>query len=186
MLFGIVAAAPAARATLIGQTVTVGLTDGGSLALSDTVVVGAGPELAPGDGSQIGGVLLPNERVDVGAEQVVLTLEEGAPNGTTGYPAGTHYLLSNLVFFDAPTALVGVNVLASNVSNLSPATVSFTSSTVSVALDTLVIGDIPGIDVGTLTLELQFQVVPEPAAAALLATGLATFGCVARRGRRPA
>ena len=37
-----------AHATLIGQSVSVALTDGGSLDASDVVVVGAGAEIGPG------------------------------------------------------------------------------------------------------------------------------------------
>ena len=60
-------AGQSAEATLIGQSVSVTLGDGGSLLHDDVVTVGSGVELSAGDGSDIGTVLLPKETIDIGA-----------------------------------------------------------------------------------------------------------------------
>jgi hypothetical protein len=169
----------ASHATLIGQNVSVTLTDGGSLDASDSVLVGAGTEIAPGDGSSIGALLLPNESIDLGAFTIAVVLEEGAPDGTTGYPSGTHYLF---LFTDPSLVISSVSVALSNVTGVALGSqVTFGSDFVSLLVDTLVIGDIPNaVDVGTVTLELGL-IVPEPATLVLLATAAA---CALRRRTR--
>ena len=179
----VVALAPArVGATLVGQLVGVSLGDGGALALFDAVVVAEpGAEITPGDGSEIGGVLLPSESIDIGEQGVVLVLEEGAAGGATGYPAGTVLLLSNLVFFDVETRIVGVTVSTGNITNF--AGVSFTDDSLTVPLDALVIGDLPGVDIGSITIDLEVEIVPEPTGAALVA-GLALLALAKRRSLR--
>jgi len=171
-----------ALSSLIGQTVGVNLTDGGSLSLSQNVVVTTSAEITPGDGSSIGGVLLPTESVDIGAQSIALSLEEGAPGGSTGYPSGTHFTFSNLVFFGQSTEIIGIHVTTTNLSDLG--VVSFTGDSVTVPIDTVKIGDIPGIDVGSLTIALDVVTVPEPATALLLAGGIVLLGCVRRARAR--
>jgi hypothetical protein len=168
-----------AQSTLIGQTVGVDLTDGGTLSLSQSVVVvSSGPEIKPGDGSPIGGALLPTESVDIAAQSITVSLEEGAPGGATGYPKGTNFTFSNLVFFDEPTEIVGINVTSANLTNV--AGITFTGNSVTVPVDALKIGDIPGIDVGSLTISLETMVVPEPATGALVIAGFVVLGCMSR------
>ncbi|HKE12144.1 MAG TPA: PEP-CTERM sorting domain-containing protein [Myxococcota bacterium] len=170
-----------AWSTLIGQTVGVSLTDGSTLSHTQNVVVSTGAEINPGDGSPIGGVLLPTESVDIAAQSITLSLEEGAPGGATGYPSGTHFTFSNLVFSDEPTEIVGIHVMTTNLTNLTG--VTFTGDSVTVPVDAVKIGDIPGIDVGSLTVALEVMAVPEPSTGALVIAGLVALGC-ARRGRR--
>lgn len=162
-----------AHATLIGQSVNVTLTDGGSLDASDVVVVSAGAEIAPGDGSTVGALLLPNEVIDLGAFTIEVALEEGAANGTTGYPSGTRYRFSNLSFSDPSLFISGVNLSLVNVSGVALGSeVTFGAHFVSLLIDTLVIGDIPNaVDVGQVTLTLEVVAVPEPGSLALLASG---------------
>jgi hypothetical protein len=172
----------AARSTLVGQTVGVSLTDGGSLSLSQSVVVTPSPEITPGDGSPIGGVLLPTESVDIGAQSIAISLEEGAAGGATGYPTGTHYTFSNLVFFGQSTEIVGIHVTTTNLTNLG--SVTFTGDSVTVPIDTVKIGDLPppAIDVGSMTIALDVVTVPEPATGALVTAGIVLLG-YAMRGR---
>lgn len=171
-----------ALSSLIDQTVGVSLTDGGSLSLSQNVVVASSAEITPGDGSPIGGVLLPTESVDIGAQSIALSLEEGAPGGSTGYPSGTHFTFSNLVFFGQSTEIIGIHVTTTNLSDLGA--VSFTGDSVTVPVDTVKIGDIPGIDVGSLTIALDMVTVPEPATGLLVAGGIVLLGCVRRARAR--
>lgn len=178
--------ASAAEATLIGQSVTVTLGDGGSLLYDDTVTVGGGIELAPGDGSEIGTVLLPSERIDIGATSILLTLEEGVPGGGTGYPSGTAYVFTNLVFFGQDTAITGVSLTPTNITGISIGNLAFTATTLRVPLDALAIGEIPGVDTGTLQIDLTFTVVPEPGTASLAAAGLFALAWRARATRRAA
>jgi len=162
-----------AHATLIGQSVSVALTDGGSLDASDVVVVGAGAEIGPGDGSAVGALLLPNESIDFGAFTIDVALEEGAANGTTGTPIGTRYRFSNLSFSDPSLIISGVSLALVNVSGVVLGSeVTFGGDFVSLLIDTLVIGDIPNaVDVGRVTLTLEVVAVPEPGTLALLAGG---------------
>lgn len=162
-----------AQATLIGQSVSVALIDGGSLDASDVVLVGAGAEIAPGDGSAVGALLLPNESIDLGAFTIEVVLEEGAANGTTGTPSGTRYRFSNLSFSDPSLAISGVSLALVNVSGVVLGSeVSFGGDFVSLLIDTLVIGDIPNaVDVGRVTLTLEVVAVPEPGTLVLLAGG---------------
>ena len=174
----------AARSSLIGQTVGVSLTDGGSLSLSQDVVVGSGPEIKPGDGSSIGGRLLPLESVEIGAQRITLSFEEGAPGGSSGFPSGTHYTFSKLVFFDVPTEIVGIHVTTTNLTDLG--TVTFTGDSVTVPVVTVKIVDIPppAIDVGSVTIALDVVAVPEPSTGVLLAAAILAIGCARRaRGR---
>jgi hypothetical protein len=174
-----------AGATLVGQTVTVTLTDGATLDAMDSVLVGPGPEITPGDGSQIGTLLLPTEQIDIQDQALVLDLEEGAPGGLTGYPAGSAYVFSNLVS-NVPTRIVGVTVTPTNITNLTSADVGFTDDSVTVPLDQLVIGEIPGVNTGSLSIAIQFQVVPEPAISVLLLGAFTTLaaGSLIRSPRR--
>src|SRR5215472_742603 len=159
-----------AWSTLSGQTVGVSLTDGSTLSHTQNVVVSTSAEINPGDGSPIGGVLLPTESVDIAAQSITLSLEEGALGGATGYPSGTHFTFSNLVFSDEPTEIVGIHVMTTNLTNLTG--VTFTGNSVTVPVDAVKIGDIPGgIDVGSLTVALDMMVVPEPSTGALVIAG---------------
>jgi hypothetical protein len=169
------------HASMIGQTLGVQLTDGGTLDESDSVVAGAGPEITPGDGSNIGMLLLPNESIDFTDFAIEVTLEEGASGGSTGYPTGTRYVFSDLSFGDPSLVIAAVTVTLDNVSggDLSPE-VTFTNRSVTLFIDTLVIEEIPGaVDVGRVTLSLA--VIPEPGTFALCAFGLAALAALRRR-----
>ena len=178
--------AGAAHASLIGQSVTVALTDGGSLFHDDDVTVGAGIELAPGDGSDIGNFLLPTERIDIGATSILLALEEGLPGGGTGYPSGTAYVFTNLAFFGQATAITGVTLTTSNITGISVGNLTFSATSLRVPIDVLLVGEIPGIDTGTLQIDLTFAAVPEPGTALLAAAGVLVLAWRARAAQRNA
>jgi len=174
----------ASRASLVGESISVALTDAGALDLSQGVVVVAGPEITPGDGSQIGGVLLPNESVDIGDSAITVSLEEGNANHGTGFPAGTRYVFSGL-YFGPNTGIVDVDVQLDNVSGVSLGSeVTFTPSSVTLFVDDLTIGSVPNaVDVGDVTLSLM---LPEPGAGSASAVAVAAVLARGRRGARRA
>jgi hypothetical protein len=178
-------AALPAHATLVGQIVTVALTDGGSLSLADSVAVGAGAEITPGDGTNIGGAMLPNEAVDLSAFSILIRLEEGLAGGATGYPLGTRLEFTSLVFSDPSLRITGVTVTLGNISGVTlGAQVVFTGNSVSLFIDTLTIGELPNaVDVGTVRLDLTVASVPEPHAAWLLALAGSGLLALGTRGR---
>lgn len=173
-------AATSADAALVGSAL-VRLTDGAALDASDTVAIGAGVEISAGDGSNIGAVLLPSESLDLGALTIEVFLEEGAVDGTTGYPAGTEIVFSNLDFGDPPLEIVDVGVEVVNITGIALGSgIAFTADSVSVRVDTLGIGEIAGaIDVGTIRLTLVVEPVPEPGPGSL-----ALVAMTALAGRR--
>ena len=115
-------AAPAANATLIGDSVTATLSspngivgDSTPINESDTVSVGGGIEISAGDGSNIGNWMLPgggslglpldSEFIDFQASSILVRVVSGSagsgPNGdiapfVTGYETGAQYIFSGL------------------------------------------------------------------------------------------
>lgn len=178
------ATAPEAHATVLGSSVPIDLlSPGNSLALSDTVVVGAGPEILPADGSNIGSVLLSTYFIDLDTDQIVVRLEEGAPGGLTGFAAGAQLVFSDL-YAGTGLGISGVSVMLDNVTNLALGDgIGFNARTVFLAIDDLVIGEIPGIDFGTVTLDFTTAVPAPPALPLLLSALLGSWG-IRRATRR--
>jgi hypothetical protein len=162
-----------ADASLVG-TALVRVSDGASLDLSDAVGIGAGPEITPGDGSNIGALLLPSESIDLGGFTIELLLEEGAVDGTTGYPAGTRFIFADLDFGDPALEIVDIGVELVNISGVALGSeITFTGHSIAVRVDNLGIGEIAGaVDVGTIRLNLEVTQVPEPSSFALSALGM--------------
>ena len=173
-----------ADASLVG-TALVRISDGGSLDASDDVGIGAGPEIVPGDGSNIGALLLPSESIDLGGFTIELLLEEGAVDGTTGYPAGTRVVFANLDFGDPTLEIVAIGVELVNISGVALGSeITFTGHSIAVRVDTLAVGEIAGaIDVGAIRLNLEVAQVPEPGSLAL-ATLAMTLLASGRQFRR--
>lgn len=157
--------------------------EGGPLDVTDFVAIGAGPEITPGDGSAIGALLLPSESVDLGGFAIELVVEEGASDGSAGYPVSTRFEFSALDFGAPHLGIVGVSLQLDN-ATLDPAAVSFTSDSVTVYVDALGIGEIPAaVDVGSVTLLLEVEDVPEPASALASAAALAALAGLRLRNR---
>jgi hypothetical protein len=185
LALGVLLLLPApADASLMG-TAQVRVTDGASLDVSDDVAIGVGAEITPGDGSNIGALLLPGESIDLGGFTIDLVLEEGADDGTTGYPAGTQIVFANLDFGDPTLGIVGIGVELVNISGVALGSeITFTGNSIAVRVDTLGIGGIAGaIDAGTIRLDLEVAQVPEPGSFALAALGMTLL--VGGRALRP-
>jgi len=162
-----------ANASIVG-TAQIRVTDGASLDVSDDVAIGVGPEITPGDGSNIGALLLPSESIDLGGFTIELRLEEGAVDGTTGYPVDTRFIFANLDFGDPALEIVAIGVDLANISGVALGSeINFTGHSIAVRVDTLGIGEIAGaVDVGTIRLNLEVTQVPEPGSFALSALGM--------------
>lgn len=183
VLLACLALPPVAGAVLQG-TAEVRLHEepGGPLDVTDGIAIGAGPEITPGDGSAIGALLLPGESIDLGGFAIALAVEEGASDGATGYPPGTRFTFGALDFGDPQLGIAGVSLALDN-ATLDPAAVAFTRDSVTLFVDTLAIGEIPGaVDVAVVTLLLDVQDLPEADAAF---AGPLALAALLRLRRRP-
>lgn len=157
--------------------------EGGPLDVTDLVTIGAGPEITPGDGSAIGALLLPSESIDLGGAAIELVVEEGASDGSAGYPPNARFEFGGLDFGDPDLGIVGVTLALDN-TTLDAADVSFTRDSVTVYVDALGIGEIPAaVDVGSVTLLLDIADVPEPAVGLASAAALAALTGLRHRSR---
>lgn len=184
MLLASLVLPPAAGAVLQG-TAEIRLREdaGGPLDVTDDVEIVAGPEITPGDGSEIGALLLPSESIDLDGFTIALAVEEGASDGATGYPPGTRFSFGALDFGDPQLGIAGVTFTLDN-ATLDPAAVAFTRDSVTLFVDTLVIGEIPAaVDVGVVTLLLDVQDLPEADAAFAGPLALAALLRLRRRFR---
>ncbi len=170
-------AAGPARAVVAGSTVGLELVSpGDGILLLDDVVVGMGPEIAPGDGSEIGSVLLSTEFIDLSVDRITLRIEEGLPGGSTGYANNARFVFNDLY---AGTGL-GIDTLTPSYENISGVSILSNKVRVEVFIDDALIGDQTGIDFGTIILDFT-TAVPEPGAAFLCLFALAALGARMRR-----
>jgi PEP-CTERM motif len=170
-----------AVATLIGQSLTVELisSNDGNLHLSDSLTAAGGGDILPDDGSAIGSILLSTEFIDLGTaggDRIVIGLEEGVSGGLTGYGDQARYVVSGL-YGGLGFIISGISVTTANITGVSWA---FDDHSVTVFIDDLVIGEIAGIDSGSVTIDLT-TAVPEPATGALVLLGVTAFALGGRR-----
>jgi hypothetical protein len=178
----------------------------------DTVSVGAGKEISPGDATHIGGatiggsaLLLANEYVDANPNpisgtacsvlgsicvyQVVLGLEAGAGD-QTGYGANAFYAFSDFAF-SPNSQVLGVTMDTIGISglgtlNTKQGQVTFVNGVITIPIGTLTMPSplCPGdVACGQVLLNLTVQAVPEPDTYALMGAGLGLLIVVGRRRR---
>ena len=189
-----------AKAELLGTDVTVTFQEPGFPDESDLVTVGAGPEISFLDGTNVGdNILLDYESIDVGDTSIIYNIQGGGdPHGTPGYTTTgfdplAQYVFSGLEPSGVPVDLVGVTVDLTDVIDVALGSeVFFTEDSVTLLVGTLGIADVVGgPDLGTITLNLQFEEqqqperIPEPASVLLCLIGgvCLALGYVCRRRR---
>lgn len=199
-----------AQAASFSNSVSVSLLAPGGT--TDGVVVNATPlalaqtispsgQIVPGDGSDIGGFMLPLESIKLSGTSILVSLAQGVPDGTTGYlgAGGQHasYVFDNLNV--AGSVITGVTYSAfdgfgasgfvgvSNLSTLASHNFIRLGSSHSVVLD---IDELHFVNRGqgesnnfaNFRIDVQTAPVPEPAVGALVLAGLMALG-LARKMR---
>lgn len=207
----LLAATHLAHASLIGQPITVQLSSpngcaacSGAVNVSDTIVVGSGPESAAGDAAttigkdwMLSGVSngsAVSEFIDLGVDNIALRILGYAGEGEAGWGSGARYVFTGLQNFAGGT-VTGIDVSGSgltqavldDLANI----VSFDAlaSSISVRLDLLAFVNVGGADVGDLAIRLRTRTnegtVPEPGTVALAGMALLALAATARRRTRP-
>jgi hypothetical protein len=194
--------AHAGTASLNGQPLTVTLLEGVYPPAIDTITAGpGGPQIvgnAPSS-DQVGYILLSHESVNVQNLQVVYNIEGGgaaytgsAPecSGSPGCtlwstygPDDARFLFSNLNFGSAGIILKSVSLTTNNVFDVQYANV--TADSFELIFGSAGILSPPGLDLGTITVDLQTEVapVPLPSSVVMLLGGLLLIVFVNGRGR---
>jgi hypothetical protein len=174
------AAMPALAADLTGKTVDIGwgYPTAGTLFATDSVVVGAGPEVVcPGNdvGTGLCTGFIDAASIDIGANTLSLTIDQGSAAWTGA--AFNGYEFTGL---GAGGAWTGYT-LSTDFAGLDASRISFSSDAVFVNMQ----GITPAAG-ESFTITLQTAAVPEPANAAMLLAGIAALGGLVRRhqGRR--
>lgn len=190
-------AVPVQAAGLSGDQVGVQLDLPGGISgdptplnFSDLVLVGAGAEIAAGDGTNIGGFMLSNaqaisEFVDIGEFTINLRLLSGDPNDESllGFGAGARYLFEDLDIVDK-IILGGTLTSLGGISNFSASWLSFNGSDgFELAIDSIALSD-RGQGIGRYG-DLQISLItrdrdptnPVPAPASLLLAASALLVC---------
>lgn len=199
------ALAASAHASLLGTSATATLDspngvlgDTTPVLFTDTVTVSAGQEIKAGNGSNIGGFMLPAEFIDFTDTSIWVRVAAGGTLNSgalvTGYGSGAHYTFSALNPVNETISGFSVSVGANEISNLAALTAANWISQVDAHTFTLALDPILFVDPGTgssnafADVKINFtfkptttQNVPEPASVALLAAALGALAWSRKR-----
>jgi len=182
---------PASQAALLftGQNIDVTYSEFGFADVTDSIVAGAGSDIAYNDGSNIGGnggisgVMIDFELIDFTDNAVTFQIRGDGPahsNGayqTTGL--GGSYILSLTdmgIFYDT----VSIGAMSTNLIGVAMGSeITFDAKNIMFDISTLGILDASSADIATLTLNVEF--VPIPAALPLMLSGLAGLALFSHR-----
>ncbi|HEX7690496.1 MAG TPA: PEP-CTERM sorting domain-containing protein [Burkholderiaceae bacterium] len=169
------AASPALAADLTGKTVDIdwGFPTTSDIFASDSVVVGAGPEVVCAGGGAGSGLctgFIDAAHLDIGADTLSLTIDQGSAAWTGA--AFNGYEFTGLA---AGGSWTGYS-LSTDFSGLDSSRITFTPDAVFVNMQ----GIAPAAG-QSFTITLQAAAVPEPANAAMLLAGVAALGGLVRR-----
>ncbi|KGM40536.1 hypothetical protein JY96_12150 [Aquabacterium sp. NJ1] len=195
---GLAQAASFSNAVDVSLLAPGGTTDGVTLNATPLALqqsVSPSGQILPGDGTDIGGFMLPLESVTLSGTSILVSIAQGASNGTTGYlgAGGQHasYVFDNLNV--AGSVITGVTytpfdnfgasgfVGVSNLATLSSHNFIRLASSHSVVMD---LDEIQFADRGqgdsnnfaNFRINVQTAPVPEPAVSALVLAGLMALG----------
>jgi hypothetical protein len=194
--------AHAGTASLNGQPLTVTLLEGVYLPAIDIITAGpGGPQIVgnapPSD--QVGYLLFSNESVNVHDLQVVYNIEGGgaaytgtAPQcgglpgcslwSTTG-PDDARFVFSDLNFGSTGVILKSVSLTTHNVFGVTADVIGVNSFEMIFGSAGVLNAPGSGLALGTITVDLQTQVVPLPSSVVMLLGGLLLIVIVNGRGR---
>jgi len=192
--------AHAGTASLNGQPLTVTLLESGFLPAVDIITAGpGGPQIVGNTTSDpIGSILFSAESVNVQNLQIVYNIEGGggAYTGTapqcggspgcslwSAAPDDARFLFSDLNFGSTGVILKSVSLTTNHVFGVQWANVTADSFEVIFGSAGVLNSSVPGLALGTITVDLQTQVVPLPSSVVMLLGGLLLIVLVNGRGR---
>jgi hypothetical protein len=195
------------QAGLLGTSVTATLSspngvigDPTPLLFSDTLSVGAGTEISAGNGTAIGGFMLPAEFIDLADSSIQVRVAAGSvlPNGAlvTGYENPARYTFSALNPLGETITGISVTVGANEIANLAALSAAnwiqlLNPHTISMELDPILFVD-PGTGSSNafadVTIALSFQPnqinqTPEPSTLLLFVLGILAASGHRHRGK---
>lgn len=165
------------------------------ISLTDIKTVGAGAEIAVGDGSNIGGFMLPGESIDAVGYDIKLRIAAGLPNDQgdliPGYAAGAIYLFEDLDIVGE--VIVGASItFESGFANFDSGWLTFLgphSVSLNIADMIINLNGAQSQSFGDITITLQTRPgdpnpAPEPGALVLALLALGIAGRAAHQRRR--
>ena len=167
-----------------GQNIDVTYSAAGDSDITDSIVAGAGSDIAYLDGSNIGGIMLDFEFIDFVDNAVTFQLRgDGAAHSTGYYTTGlTGSYIISLMDINTTFDSVSINILDRIIGVSIGSEITFDAHNIYFDVSTLGILEVtPGADLGLITLDVGFALVPLPAALPLMLSGIAGLALFSRR-----